>query len=508
MRRAHLLRTRGVPAALVLGALGALVLSPLAETAGPRPTFQLPHPCGQTWRATTYADDPATSENESHWPSSDSIDLRQSDTQASSFNQGAISQGEPVLASAAGTVLEAGADTDGKGPDKGNYVFLDHGGDWYTHYVHLDPVPSLTVGQKVAAGEQIGRVGKTGGANDVFHLHYTQASDAWDSAVRSAFNGSLINTHAGNMAASNQTSANCPSNAFLQVDSTGRYQLIYKPGTGAVKIMKVGADGAGATSVWSATWSRRWTHFTPFAIGTTSYYFAYKSSTGEVDFDRVNAGGVGVKTVGEGTWSKGLTHFIPFALGGKPYFVAYDSANGGASVNRINGSGNGASILVSSNWGKGWTHFAPFVQAGTQYFLAYRGGTGTVEVNKVTGSGNSATITEVWSREVDNRVVSHRADGSQRLRTVARLQGHDRPGDGHERQLRREGRQAPQRRDVEQEMDGAFALHHRDCRPRAGIRRRSWHGRHAEVERGRRCHVDRLEGFVDGRVGVKCAASP
>jgi hypothetical protein len=378
-----------VVGALLVSALIAVMLlgSSAAQSAGPRPLNQLPLPCGQTWEASTYT---KTAKHGGHWPDEDSLDLGQWDSSDTN-----VSEGEPVLASADGTVLKLLTKSNGS-----NHLYLDHGGGWLSYYVHLEKLPPLTVGQRVAQGEQIGRVGKTG--TKQFHLHYTQVEDG--SAVRAAFNEALVNTHAGNPASyetwgngEKLTSANCSSNTFLQVELSGRYQLIYKPGTGAVKIMRLASDGKGASAVWSSTWSRRWTHFTPFAIGSTSYYFAYKSSTGEVDFDRANTGGVGVKTVGEGTWSKGLTHFLPFALGGKPYFVAYDSLHGGASVNRINSAGNGASIVGSSNWGKGWTHFTPFVQDGVQYFLAYQGGTGAVEINRVTGSGNSVTVTEVWT---------------------------------------------------------------------------------------------------------------
>lgn len=62
-----------------------------AETAGPRPFFQMPVACGQTWEASTY---------DGHWPDQDSIDLGQ--WSAAEAN---VSKGEPVLASADGTVL-------------------------------------------------------------------------------------------------------------------------------------------------------------------------------------------------------------------------------------------------------------------------------------------------------------------------------------------------------------------------------------------------------------------
>ena len=100
---------------------------------------------------------------------------------------------------------------------------------------------SLEVGQRVAQGEQIGRTSNSG--TEQFHLHYTQLADG--KAVRIAFNGTLINTHAGNQASYDTwgngeklTSLNCPMNSFVEFDHQDgkRYQLAYKPGTGAVAI--------------------------------------------------------------------------------------------------------------------------------------------------------------------------------------------------------------------------------------------------------------------------------
>jgi Peptidase family M23 len=357
-----------------------LVATSAAEAAGPRPLFQMPFACGQTWEASTY---------NGHWPDQDSIDLGEwTDADAN------MSQGEPVLASADGKV-----DKIFTSPGGDHRVYIDHGGGWVTHYIHLESIPPLTVGQLVAQGEQIGRVGNSG--TEEYHLHYTQLRDG--EAVRIAFNGALIDTHQGQSPYSpwgngeKLTSLNCPMNSFMQFTHTDgkRYEVAYKPGTGAVDIDRV--NPGGVSGVWGGNWGKGWTHFTPFSVGGKPHFFAYKSSTGEVDFDRVNAGGLGATTIGEGTWSKGWTNFMPFTLGGKPYYVAYNSLYGGANLDRINAAGNGASTLWSANWGKGWTHLMPFRLGGTQYFVAYKAGTGHVEIDKITGGGNSVAITEVWA---------------------------------------------------------------------------------------------------------------
>lgn len=73
--------------------------------------------------------------------------------------------GTPILAPAAGTVLDAG--------DfyfNGNTVFIDHGGGLITMYCHLRDV-TVRKGQPVAAGETIGSVGATGRVTGP-HLHW------------------------------------------------------------------------------------------------------------------------------------------------------------------------------------------------------------------------------------------------------------------------------------------------------------------------------------------------
>ncbi len=79
--------------------------------------------------------------------------------------------GAPVLAAAGGTVIYAGwrrAGTDGAAG--GIVVWISHGGTLYTTYNHLSGV-TVKAGQRVVAGQQIGKVGATGAA-DGAHLHF------------------------------------------------------------------------------------------------------------------------------------------------------------------------------------------------------------------------------------------------------------------------------------------------------------------------------------------------
>ncbi|MDG4797946.1 M23 family metallopeptidase [Micromonospora sp. WMMD1082] len=154
----RLLLTLGVVIALAVAAV--IVLRP----PGPRPLFQLPVACGETWQLGTY---PGHGEND--------VDF---------FPLSGDPWGQPVLASYDGRVTVAGINgslgartpdnPDGpRGRGGGYWVKIDHGGRWETQYLHLLEPPLVQVGQRVARGEQIGRIGSTGNSGAP-HLHYEQ----------------------------------------------------------------------------------------------------------------------------------------------------------------------------------------------------------------------------------------------------------------------------------------------------------------------------------------------
>jgi hypothetical protein len=180
--RSRQVRNRVLLAGLALATVGAvvaatLVLVPLLRPPGPRPLFQLPVACGETWQLGTY-------------PGHGDYDVDLFPTEGEAW-------GRPVLASYAGTVTVAGingslggrtpADPDGpRGRGGGYWVKIDHGGRWETQYLHLLEPPLVRAGQEVAQGEQLGLVGSTGNSGAP-HLHYEQRR-GWEK-VEAHFDG-------------------------------------------------------------------------------------------------------------------------------------------------------------------------------------------------------------------------------------------------------------------------------------------------------------------------------
>lgn len=91
--------------------------------------------------------------------------------------------GTPVLAAAEGTIIFAGSDQEAVyapwGNFYGNLVVIEHADNLFTLYAHLSQI-DVGVDQKVFTGDQIGAVGRSGGAIGS-HLHFeVRRGDAED----------------------------------------------------------------------------------------------------------------------------------------------------------------------------------------------------------------------------------------------------------------------------------------------------------------------------------------
>lgn len=144
--------------------VGAVVLVPMLLPPGPRPVFQMPVGCGETWQLGTY-------------PGHGTYDVDFFPLQGEPW-------GQPILASYAGTVTVSGINgtlggrtpqnpSGPRGQGGGYWVKIDHGGKWETQYLHMLEPPLVRRGQRVEQGQQIGRVGSTGNSSAP-HLHYEQ----------------------------------------------------------------------------------------------------------------------------------------------------------------------------------------------------------------------------------------------------------------------------------------------------------------------------------------------
>ncbi|RZS32291.1 peptidase M23-like protein [Herbihabitans rhizosphaerae] len=140
-------------AVCVLLSGATLLFSPAVASAAP--AFQLPFPCGQTWNG----DSDNSSAHRSH-----EIDFNRGSTPDADL-------GDTVVAAAEGTVRTAAHQGSANG--YGNLVKIEHAGNYFTYYAHLNTM-AVTAGQVVSRGQAIGTLGNTSkpGNNISPHLHY------------------------------------------------------------------------------------------------------------------------------------------------------------------------------------------------------------------------------------------------------------------------------------------------------------------------------------------------
>ncbi|MBC8067900.1 MAG: M23 family metallopeptidase [Deltaproteobacteria bacterium] len=125
---------------------------PLQEVRLPQ-GFQLPFVCGDAWRLDSWGHAPA-------------IDMVHEPDQHGT-------EGAPLVAPAAGTVNQSYYHD-----NAGNMVQIDHGGGYFTTYLHMES-RAVEVGAVLVPGDVIGAVGRTGPtSNDHPHLHFELGMDA------------------------------------------------------------------------------------------------------------------------------------------------------------------------------------------------------------------------------------------------------------------------------------------------------------------------------------------
>ncbi|HEU5471971.1 MAG TPA: VCBS repeat domain-containing M23 family metallopeptidase [Actinophytocola sp.] len=193
----------------------------LSGSAAAAPNFQLPFTCGQQWRLDTWGHSPA-------------LDMVREPNQVGT-------EGAALLAPAAGTVNQSFFHS-----NAGNVIQINHGSRHFTTYLHLQS-RAVSVGARVAQGQLIGRVGRTGPtSNNHPHLHYEQGFDSngngsvtWGAAgterVAAVFNGT---TYTGSSRTwRNVASRNCGA-AAADLERVSDFS-----GDGAADVLGVTADG-------------------------------------------------------------------------------------------------------------------------------------------------------------------------------------------------------------------------------------------------------------------------
>ncbi|MFC5822924.1 M23 family metallopeptidase [Nonomuraea insulae] len=212
--------------------------------------FQLPFPCGQTWTGNSSG----SSAHES-WE----ID----------FNRGSSAGadlGDTVVAAAAGTVAISAHQGSVNG--YGNLVKIDHGGGWATYYAHLNS-RSVSAGQAVSQGQQIGTVGNTSkpGNNISPHLHYeVRLGTSYPSNIQKAvFNGvtfgypqqAVTSKNCGGSATNPYTPQEVCGSGYDVIDSAalgsdGTVYLLYNSGNGNNCVATLKAKSLGTATATTA----------------------------------------------------------------------------------------------------------------------------------------------------------------------------------------------------------------------------------------------------------------
>jgi murein DD-endopeptidase MepM/ murein hydrolase activator NlpD len=207
-----------------LAPAGAAHATPVPADASIQATHQMPFPCGQTWSGQTRT---------GHSPQR-AIDL----------TRGGNTNGSPVVASAAGTVIHRGTLA---GTGYGNLVVIRHSDGTATYYAHLSGF-TVSLNQSVGQGQQVGNVGSTGNSTGP-HLHYEQRTAFQGTAVPIVWNGSQVLYYGTRSYTSNNCAGSTNPYTPTQVCGTG-YGVIDSQALGAAgRVYLLWNDGNGNNCV-------------------------------------------------------------------------------------------------------------------------------------------------------------------------------------------------------------------------------------------------------------------
>jgi hypothetical protein len=193
MRSPRALKIHGPLLGLAMIASSVALAQPAHAAA---PALELPFVCGTSWDGNSGG----SSAHKNY-----EIDFNMTGT------SGNEDLGKPVVAAAAGTVINEGDENSAYG----NYLEIDHGGGYSTQYAHLDS-KSAGKGDRVQQGELIGTVGNTDSTPGLkAHLHFELrnrgSGQSWPGYIRPAsFHGDPFDYSAGK---ETYVSQNCGSQA-------------------------------------------------------------------------------------------------------------------------------------------------------------------------------------------------------------------------------------------------------------------------------------------------------
>ena len=368
-----------------------------AELAGPRPLFQLPFVCGDQWRLDTWGHAPA-------------LDMVREPNQVGT-------EGALLIAPAAGTVNQSFRHS-----NAGNMIQINHGGGWFTTYLHLQS-RAVSVGQQVSRGQTIGRVGRDGPtANDHPHLHYELAIDAngdgsasWGAAnterVRPWFNG-VEYGQANGMTWRDVTSQNCGGGGGGHADFSGDGKADVLARNASNQDLYLyrgnGTGGFSGNANIANNWSAFDIIFTPgdFTGDGNADIIARHATNKDLYLYRGNgAGGFSGSPTTNNNWSAFDIIFSPgdFTGDGNADILARNASNKDLYLYRGNGTGGFAgNENISNNWSAYDIIFSPgdFTGDGKSDVIARHATNKDLYIYRGNGTGGfsgSPTTNNNWS---------------------------------------------------------------------------------------------------------------